>query len=330
MPKRKTYEEVKSYIESFEGYVLLSTVYEGNKKKLKLICPKGHLYDVNLNNFMTGHMCGECSNIKKSENYRTPIEEVKIILKQEGYELLSVDIKNNKMKVESMCPIGHVFFMSLHSFKSGSRCPVCWNEYRKHDSPLKLEYSHIKSMVEMDGFKLISETYKNSISKLKIECPNKHIFLISWKSFLQGCRCKYCICGENHPSWNKDLTIEERANRRIYSDYYIWLKAVYKRDSYTCQCCGDDKGGNLNVHHLDGYGWCKERRTDLTNGITLCESCHCLDVDSFHRIYGKGNNTEAQFWEWVENKIYKHIEDNKLVSSFLCAENKEEIINVSV
>ncbi len=40
----------------------------------------------------------------------------------------------------------------------------------------------------------------------------------------------------------------------------------------------------------------KELRTTLTNGITLCETCH----KNFHHQYGYGNNTKKQFEKWLE------------------------------
>ncbi|MFW6377676.1 MAG: hypothetical protein ACOCZ5_03420 [bacterium] len=44
MPKKLTYEHVKSYIESFEGYKLLSEEYENNRTKLKIQCPEDHTF----------------------------------------------------------------------------------------------------------------------------------------------------------------------------------------------------------------------------------------------------------------------------------------------
>lgn len=102
--------------------------------------------------------------------------------------------------------------------------------------------------------------------------------------------------GTENPNYNPNKTDEERENGRIIPGYKEWVQSVYEKDGYTCQCCGDDRGGNLNAHHLDGYNWCKERRTDISNGITLCEKCHM----QFHSIYGLRNNTAAQFVEFKE------------------------------
>lgn len=104
------------------------------------------------------------------------------------------------------------------------------------------------------------------------------------------------LSGENNPLWNPNLTDEER--KRLQPEYRNWRNEVFKRDNYTCQCCGDNKGGNLNAHHLNGYGWDKERRTDINNGITLCIECH----KEFHHIYGTKHNTKKQFEDFIKSK----------------------------
>ena len=106
------------------------------------------------------------------------------------------------------------------------------------------------------------------------------------------------IVTQNNNNWNADKTDEERENGRKYLEYTYFIKRVLARDKYTCQCCGN-KGQNLEVHHLDGYEWCKEKRTDDTNGITLCHNCH----KNFHSIYGNGGNTKEQFDEWFGSII---------------------------
>ena len=79
--------------------------------------------------------------------------------------------------------------------------------------------------------------------------------------------------------------------------YKKWVYNVYKRDDYTCQCCGK-RGGDLVAHHLNSYNWDKEHRIDVNNGITLCEQCH----RDFHIKYGMGNNTKEQYIEFINNK----------------------------
>ena len=57
--------------------------------------------------------------------------------------------------------------------------------------------------------------------------------------------------------------------------YRLWRTAVFKRDNFTCQCCGSKK--DLQAHHIiswkDTYDE-PELRYEVSNGITLCRKCH--------------------------------------------------------
>ena len=52
-----------------------------------------------------------------------------------------------------------------------------------------------------------------------------------------------------------------------------WRLAVFTRDGFTCQGCGQ-VGGRLNADHIQPYGQFPELRFDLSNGRTLCLECH--------------------------------------------------------
>lgn len=106
-------------------------------------------------------------------------------------------------------------------------------------------------------------------------------------------------CGENHPSWNPDLTEKDRLIGRNNPEIRQWRKDVYRRDNHTCQICGDK--GYLNAHHIESYNSNPELRTALSNGTTLCKNCHT----EFHNIYGRGNNTQSQLNEFILIKNYE-------------------------
>jgi len=57
-------------------------------------------------------------------------------------------------------------------------------------------------------------------------------------------------------------------------EYKEWRNKVFERDNFTCQICGDDRGGNLNAHHIKSFKDYPELRYDINNGITYCEECH--------------------------------------------------------
>ena len=74
-------------------------------------------------------------------------------------------------------------------------------------------------------------------------------------------------------SWKGGIKSENEKARASF-EYKEWRKAVFERDKYTCQHCGDSKGGNLNAHHLKGFALYPELRYEVSNGLTLCEPCH--------------------------------------------------------
>ena len=156
----------------------------------------------------------------------------------------------------------------------------------------------------------VEDLPKNSAIKVFIECDccgkkywlryNQYLmYKRGDKNYCCDCSKSLFCSGENSPNWNPNLTEEERINRRNYEEYTKFVKKVLVRDNYTCKCCGKYESGKAIVHHLDGYNWCIEKRTEETNGITLCENCH----DNFHTIYGYGNNTREQFEEWIGHAI---------------------------
>lgn len=69
---------------------------------------------------------------------------------------------------------------------------------------------------------------------------------------------------------------------RTSSRYKEWRKAVFERDNYTCQnpeCnarSGDGKKVVLHADHIKPFALYPELRFELSNGRTLCKSCHKL------------------------------------------------------
>lgn len=85
------------------------------------------------------------------------------------------------------------------------------------------------------------------------------------------------IAGENNPAW-KGGTASEYELIKGSREYKLWRKSVYERDFYTCQSCGakpDRKTGlKIHAHHILSFAEFPHKRTDISNGVTLCEPCH--------------------------------------------------------
>lgn len=127
-----------------------------------------------------------------------------------------------------------------------------------------------------------------SVSQFKH--PQRHSCGCDKTNIINACKSR---AGEKHHWYNEEIPDLERKKRRRTYKYSLVLK-TYKRDNYTCCKCNKHTT-SLCAHHLDGYHWCKEKRFDLDNLVTLCINCHKL----FHKKYGNNNNTKKQFLEFM-------------------------------
>ena len=110
---------------------------------------------------------------------------------------------------------------------------------------------------------------------------------------------RYYPKGKEAYNYNKCLTVKDRVNRRLIFQHIHWSRRILKNASYTCQVCGDSKGGNLIAHHLESWHWCKNLRACLFNGVCLCENCH----KKFHKVYGYKYNTTKQFILFIDREF---------------------------
>lgn len=113
-------------------------------------------------------------------------------------------------------------------------------------------------------------------------------------------------------------------NGRNSSEYRKWLKDVTDRDK-VCQCCGSNN--NIDIHHINPYAKYKELRTDINNGIALCELHHSsMILGGFHQMYGTRNNTSEQLLEYIRNKRSElNITDKSFIKSPFLLEHINEI-----
>ena len=68
-------------------------------------------------------------------------------------------------------------------------------------------------------------------------------------------------------------------------EYNNWRKAVFVRDSFTCQICRC-VGVYLEAHHIKSFAKFPDLRLEISNGVTLCKKCH-MNVDKQRKKFGK-------------------------------------------
>lgn len=297
-------ESVIEFVNINSTSTLLSNDYLNMKSKLVFRCSCNEEFETTFSNFVDKgkRSCDKCKNHKKYT-----LDEVKEMFSKEGFIPLFKEYKNCGERLPIETKDGYRFLMSLYQFKQKKKIPIF-----HVSNPYTVE--NIKKYIENNKIscRLISEKYySNNQHKLKFECSCGGIFFATWGDFRRKKRtCDVCglrrRSGKNHYGYNFDITEKERIERRMLTpneNMRVFRLKVFERDSYTCRCCGikskKNQGVILNAHHLNGYHWNEEGRFDVDNGIALCENCH----RTFHKIYGRKNNTEDQYNDFYRKRV---------------------------
>lgn len=137
---------------------------------------------------------------------------------EEGYELLS-KYKNNRQKLNFVCPKGHQYFIAWECFQRGSRCALCSGQITTHEQ--------VENAFKKEGYKLLSE-YEHSHKKLKYLCAKGHSRSIFWGSFRSGNRCKICA--------GQIVTHEQVENAFKKEGYKLFSQYINKKTKLEAVC----------------------------------------------------------------------------------------------
>jgi len=125
--------------------------------------------------------------------------------------------------------------------------------------------------------KIMSERFKGNIPWNKGQSKETNASTRRQAEWMTGVNNPmYSKRGKAHPNYKNGKYTAEKKRYWGTSEYQQWRKAVYKRDKYACQKCGDNKGNNLNAHHVKSFVDYPKLRYKISNGITLCDKCHQL------------------------------------------------------
>jgi len=163
------------------------------------------------------------------------IKFVKSEFEKEGYILLTTDYRNNRQKLEYICPNKHTWYISYNAWKRGQRCAKC-------SGNAKLNIEQVREGFEKEGYKLINKEYINAHTKLKYICPNNHRGLMSWSNWnnKKRFRCPKCSnkiskqekiisnflygLGMNVKTNDRNILVNPITNRNLELD--IWLPDI--------------------------------------------------------------------------------------------------------
>lgn len=319
MSKETSYFKIAEYAKS-NDYILITTEREfytlkeeqgksGSYVKLTYRCKCGKLLNRDYATLRrSGCRCLDCSRERAANSRRLSLDKQMEMIERRGLTYAEGDIKNHDSKFLVRCGCGNIFETTLRIIKNSERdiiiCKSCHGKQMSEER--RTPFREIKDFLEAKGCRLVSneQEYVNCKSQITFiaRCGHLHttsvmVALNNMKHFVCSECQKLLTAGENNYNWKGGYDNEKIKFRKTY-EFKQWVKQVYKRDNYTCQCCGA-RGIRLNAHHLDGYNWSVHKRTDVNNGVTLCESCH----NDFHDAYGRGNNTKEQFEEYMQLMI---------------------------
>lgn len=170
-----------------------------------------------------------------------------------------------------------------------------WGKPHSEESKIKSSKSHMgqkswnKGVPMSDSAKeKLSKANKNPSEEKRRRLSESHKGIPSFRKGKEYPRMK----GEKNPNWKGGITpVSVSVRSSIRMKAYVF--DVLRRDKFTCQMCGDDRGGNLEVDHKipfsflmqqlrDEYGdenlFAKAMRYeplwDMDNAQTLCVDCH--------------------------------------------------------
>ncbi len=244
-----------------EDYVLLSTKYKNSDTHLDYMCPNGHRHSITWHNWQSGKRCPYCAGLVKPT-----VDFIKSEFEKEGYTLLSTEYINNRAGLDYICPKGHKYVISWHSWLRGARCSYCAGN-------IKIDFKYIRNAFEKEDYVLLTTEYANNKSKLAYICPFGHKHSISWHEWGSGRRCPTCAIinksGDKHYNWKGGISFEPYCE--------VWKDKEFKqdiRDRDWNKClnpyCDSKVSKDLTIHHID-YD---KKNCHPKNLITVCRSCN--------------------------------------------------------
>ena len=116
---------------------------------------------------------------------------------------------------------------------------------------IKWNYDLVKEYINKENYELLSTEYTKAHDKLKIKCPNGHIFEMSFNNFKSGQRCKECA------RLSKQKYSKEEVETLLNREGYI-LNSEYKniRDNIEI-ICPNGHTTNMSFANFENGHRCK-------------------------------------------------------------------------
>lgn len=182
--KKWTLENVKKYVDENSECEFLSNEYKVFNSKYKFKCKCGEIFETTFQEFKVGNKrrCNKCAGQYRVRNIKNTYDEVKKEIEKYGCKLLSKEYNRNSDNLSIQCTCGKEFKRTFANFKKSHYCSECNKEKKR--IRFRKKYDDVKNVIEKTGCKLLSKEYKNSKSKLKIQCTCGKVFSRTYGDFI--------------------------------------------------------------------------------------------------------------------------------------------------
>ena len=201
--------------------------YINNKKKVKIICKEHGIFEQSPNNHLSKLQdCPKCSPYHfELKNTEDVIKEFK--LKHENkYDYSKVDYKNNKVKIEIICPEHGSFFQTPNNHLRGQDCYSC-KKINLNDIIKSFNIIHNN---KYDYSKVIE--YTNCRKKIEIICPEHGSFFQVTNSHKSGVGCPNCCDSKGERDIKKILQEKKITYINEYTFEGCYLKKKLRFDFF--------------------------------------------------------------------------------------------------
>lgn len=332
MTARITLEIATERVNNFYNGNIKILEYKGIRDSVITQCNIcGNVWTSQARNLINGKgYCPACSNPNKKHKTKFSLESVIKYLNERNCELYGESPKNTHDNMGIKYPCGHINYLPFSTFKKNFGCKKCKqntfyvNRYSKDD---------LLNIINDNGFEFVDfpDDFVDGSSIISYKCKENHITNRMIKNFIKFPTCKTCSIikralanrGDGSSAWKGGVSkIWDAARHRLDP----WTISTLRECNYSCQITGQTNVP-IDVHHITSFNiiaheamaefgiydehlYLKtyqeygekvilrivELHNKYGNGVCLRKDIHVL----YHKLYGHGNNTPAQFEEFKQ------------------------------
>lgn len=253
MGKKLTTEQFIERARAVHGdkYDYSKVEYNGNRKKVTIICPKHGEFEQEPINHLHKHGCPYCAGSARGTTESFIEKARKVHGDKYDYSKTKYG-KNNREKVIIICPIHGEFKQEPVNHLNGQGCPHCYGKHKKTTE----QFIEAATAIHGDKYDYSQVEYVNNSTMVKIICRQHGVFWQTPYGHINGQGCPICT-RENISKKQRlgyDLFVQKAM--KIHGKKYKYPFFEYKNNKqYIDIICPKHGLFKQTIHeHLSGYG----------------------------------------------------------------------------